>query len=185
MLLEEVSMEYFCENGHERGEYLGSVCRECLSERNQEIVRERQRFVRKILVGRAFNERRLSYIVQDAEKSSGIRNRLARQRVTRIGRRVKTDDDRFSHRDILNLLEAQEGCCKGCLTPFSEVAYEVDHKIPLELGGSNSPANLQLLCCSCNTSKGAKDNDVWLSSLRTRQVLEYLEELEEELSYGN
>lgn len=38
---------------------------------------------------------------------------------------------------------------------------EIDHILPLALGGTHSPANLQVLCRPCNRSKGAKHPDEW------------------------
>lgn len=66
--------------------------------------------------------------------------------------------------DILRLKEAQKHCL-GCGDKFSEdKPSTVDHKIPLIRGGSNSVENLQLLCGPCNSSKGSKTNDEWLSN---------------------
>lgn len=38
----------------------------------------------------------------------------------------------------------------------------VDHKTPIAKGGDNSMSNLQTLCRSCNSSKGAKTMSEWL-----------------------
>jgi 5-methylcytosine-specific restriction endonuclease McrA len=45
-----------------------------------------------------------------------------------------------------------EGRCTRC---GSAESLEFDHVIPLAMGGSNTPRNLQLLCEPCNRSKGA------------------------------
>ena len=34
---------------------------------------------------------------------------------------------------------------------------EVDHRVPLHLGGTDAPANLQLLCPRCHRRKGESD----------------------------
>ncbi|MBC9786620.1 HNH endonuclease [Heliobacterium chlorum] len=54
-----------------------------------------------------------------------------------------------------------KGRCQLCgidltrlLNAGSKIHY--DHIIPLELGGNNDPTNFQILCESCNTSKGAR-----------------------------
>lgn len=68
--------------------------------------------------------------------------------------------------DVMALLTAQSSRCGVCHTDLGD-GYHVDHKHPLARGGSNGPDNLQLLCPTCNRSKGAKTMEEWLSS---RQV---------------
>jgi 5-methylcytosine-specific restriction endonuclease McrA len=42
-------------------------------------------------------------------------------------------------------------------SPFEPVsAGHIDHVIPRARGGQNDASNLQLLCISCNTAKGAR-----------------------------
>ncbi len=58
--------------------------------------------------------------------------------------------------DILKLRETQKEC-QICKTEFSEnTPATLDHILALANGGSNWPENLQLLCRSCNSAKGAK-----------------------------
>jgi hypothetical protein len=42
----------------------------------------------------------------------------------------------------------------GLLTPINKRHF--DHMLPLEKSGTNDPTNFQLLCETCNTSKGSK-----------------------------
>jgi 5-methylcytosine-specific restriction endonuclease McrA len=61
----------------------------------------------------------------------------------------------FSYSVIPFLKAQQKGkcpICRGLLTSL----VEVDHIMPIALGGTNESSNLQLLCRSCNRSKGAK-----------------------------
>lgn len=65
----------------------------------------------------------------------------------------------FTSKDIQILLLDQQGECVYCkktLLVKGKVEYHIDHYLPLFLGGSNDPANLQLLCPNCNLSKSAK-----------------------------
>lgn len=83
----------------------------------------------------------------------------ARRRANRL--RV---DGKFIGENILKMLDAQEGKCKSCFSLLvieGRNNYHVDHIMPLILGGSNWPKNLQLLCPRCNIKKGSKHPDEW------------------------
>jgi 5-methylcytosine-specific restriction endonuclease McrA len=41
-------------------------------------------------------------------------------------------------------------------SPFRPTEGAIDHKFPRARGGQNDESNLQLLCVTCNASKGAK-----------------------------
>ncbi len=59
--------------------------------------------------------------------------------------------------DVQRLYQFQDGKCGGCGEKFSStLKYEIDHIVPLKLGGETTLANSQLLCRSCNASKGIK-----------------------------
>lgn len=69
----------------------------------------------------------------------------------------------FTKDDIEALLEAQGYRCVGCGCDILR-RFDIDHKIPLSRDGSNWPDNLQALCHPCNTSKGDKTMEEWLTS---------------------
>jgi 5-methylcytosine-specific restriction endonuclease McrA len=58
--------------------------------------------------------------------------------------------------DVEKLLKAQKFLCAECSKGVKE-EYHVDHIMPLSLGGSNWPRNLQILCPACNMEKHATD----------------------------
>lgn len=60
--------------------------------------------------------------------------------------------------DLKYIYDHQQGKCPCCkkYIPFDKIT--VDHIIPLTWGGSNYPSNIQLLCKSCNSSKGNHHN---------------------------
>lgn len=59
--------------------------------------------------------------------------------------------------DLKRILEAQGHRCTYCCADLRKVTKHLDHIVPLALGGSNAPENLQWLCAPCNLSKGARD----------------------------
>ena len=57
------------------------------------------------------------------------------------------------------LVYRDKGRCAICLCDISGIMvtgkdYAIDHMVPINLGGTNDPTNLQLLCEGCNSSKG-------------------------------
>lgn len=60
-------------------------------------------------------------------------------------------------KDIRERLWAkQNGLCNGCGVRLSSVVVHLDHIYPVSKGGKNTDDNVQLLCQSCNASKGNK-----------------------------
>lgn len=76
-----------------------------------------------------------------------VRNRQARR---------KGGKGKYTLDDIKRLFSAQKGMCAYCRTDLTTRRH-VDHIIPLSRGGTNYPANLQLLCPQCNGRKHARD----------------------------
>lgn len=60
----------------------------------------------------------------------------------------------FTTEDVKNMYIKQRRKCAIC--GIRKDKLDVDHIMPLALGGSNWPSNLQLLCRICNVRKGAK-----------------------------
>jgi 5-methylcytosine-specific restriction endonuclease McrA len=90
-----------------------------------------------------------------AEALALVRNRRAR---------IRTAPGRHTAADVARLYETQHGVCAGCgavLVAKGRGKYHVDHIMPIALGGSNWPENLQLLCPPCNLSKGVQHPDAW------------------------
>jgi len=90
---------------------------------------------------------------RDADKRYHARNPGARA-IIRMNRQG-------SHRWYLDprvpagMLRRQDGQCASCGAGITS-KFHVDHVIPLKRGGKHSEGNLQLLCESCNLSKGTK-----------------------------
>jgi 5-methylcytosine-specific restriction endonuclease McrA len=93
------------------------------------------------------------------QNSAHSRNRKAR---------VRNAPGSHTAEDILALVEKQENRCANphCAVTFAgRRKYQIDHMMPLSRGGSNDPANLQLLCAPCNRSKGTQTMEEWQERL--------------------
>jgi 5-methylcytosine-specific restriction endonuclease McrA len=62
------------------------------------------------------------------------------------------------------LMQEQGNKCACCLTDLSVSGHHLDHVMPLSLGGHNVDSNMQLLCPTCNVSKGAKHPLAWMAA---------------------
>ena len=92
------------------------------------------------------------------KNATNSRNRRARKR---------NADGKHTAADIRAIFDKQQGLCANCQTKLFKSGskkYHIDHIMPLALGGSNWPENLQCLCPSCNLSKGAKHPDEWAAA---------------------
>lgn len=81
--------------------------------------------------------------------------------------RKQSADGSHTGEDINRIYRLQSGRCAYCKAKVGNV-YHVDHIQPLSRGGSNWPANLQILCPRCNTSKHDTDP---IDYVRTRGLL--------------
>lgn len=78
--------------------------------------------------------------------------------------RIRWNGGRHTANDILFLLVMQKYKCATCKINIKN-NYNVDHVIPLALGGSNDKDNLQLLCPACNRAKSAKHPVAFMQEL--------------------
>lgn len=58
-----------------------------------------------------------------------------------------------------HLFALQKGLCNGCGSVLTD--SHLDHVVPLVRGGTNTDDNVQLLCPTCNLSKGSKTMEEW------------------------
>ncbi len=66
----------------------------------------------------------------------------------------------FTKSDIKKIKNLQKNKCANCKKRLNS-GYHIDHIMPLVLGGTSWPDNLQILCKRCNLSKGGKHPTKW------------------------
>ena len=77
-----------------------------------------------------------------------LRNKRARRR---------NNGGKHSADDVAQILAAQGGKCACCGCLITRRNKTVDHIVPSIRGGRNDRLNLQVLCRTCNSSKGTRD----------------------------
>ena len=58
----------------------------------------------------------------------------------------------------------QAGRCASCNRALAQRDLTLDHIVPKSRGGGDEKTNMQLLCTSCNSSKGAKTQDEFMKA---------------------
>jgi hypothetical protein len=64
-----------------------------------------------------------------------------------------------SKRLRFEILKRDQNRCKNCGRGPDEVVLNVDHVIPVSLGGKDDPTNLRTLCRDCNSGKSSTPTD--------------------------
>jgi hypothetical protein len=65
----------------------------------------------------------------------------------------------FSTSFRLTLFLKRKGTCASCYQKIDAgKAWDIDHILPLALGGTNEPENLQILCKPCHQSKTSQSD---------------------------
>ena len=65
----------------------------------------------------------------------------------------------FSTSFRLNLFLKRKGTCAACSQKIEAgKAWDIDHILPLALGGTNAPENLQILCRPCHRTKTSQSD---------------------------
>lgn len=96
---------------------------------------------------------------RSSEWSKNNRDKKTAYKNTRRAR-VAMTGGMHTPQDIQSILESQKFKCASCGCCIREY-YEVDHIMPLALGGSSWPSNLQCLCMRCNRAKADRHPDEW------------------------
>lgn len=117
-----------------------------------EILWQRHRLIFLFLVFEFCERRRKAQ--RERERAWGRRNPdkiRVKYRIKKLRRNGVPG--RYTKSDIDRLFLFQRGKCAACRCKLE--SFDVDHVMPIALGGTNDPENLQLLCKACNNRKGA------------------------------
>jgi 5-methylcytosine-specific restriction endonuclease McrA len=166
---------------------IDSWCKEChrascrkYIEINRETIREKARKWRKDNgekkreYDRRWNEanqekereRKRKWVEDNREKVRAINREYGRShpdkvlaRITNRRARKNGNGGRITASDRRWLMEFYEHTCLCCGRREPEIQLELDHVVPLAIGGHNAIENAQPLCKMCNSSKGTKHID--------------------------
>lgn len=123
---------------------------------------------------KASNERAFQWRQRNPEKRAEIGKRWQRANLDKCAgysrlrqEREKNAPGFFGATDIVRIYLSQNGLCACCGTAL-ECRFEVDHVMPLALGGTNWPGNLQFLCGGCNRLKGAQHPSDFCQTYKAR-----------------
>ena len=85
-----------------------------------------------------------------------------------------TKRKRLTTRQRLAIFEASGGRCASCSRKLGPAdKWDIDHIIPLALGGADEPENMQVLCDWCHGKKTAQEDAPRIAKAR-RQAARHL-----------
>lgn len=115
-----------------------------------------------------------------ADRTSPFSERIPQ----RFGRAAKNANARASKcgargvrlraRDLFALMQLQRGRCPYCGRVLSPHSWELDHTVPLVLGGTNAPSNICLVCYGCSRHKHQDIPESWAKRMRFDRLKEML-----------
>ena len=92
----------------------------------------------------------------DRVREQGRKTAAKRKDGMAVYRHLRRASGQLNKGDVGRLHALQKGCCAICRDQLNG-AWEIDHVQPIKKGGKTLFTNLQLLCRTCNRSKGARD----------------------------
>ena len=126
--------------------------------RSREVYESRKPYMAAWIVANA-ERLRAYYRARDASASEEQREKR-RVHVRNRRARKRGNGGKHTAAQIRGLLVRQRHKCPFCSANLKQ-GYHADHIMPLALGGSNDIRNIQLLCPTCNDSKGHSHPIVW------------------------
>lgn len=144
--------EYAKDSGRKDGHV--AQCKECRAE----IAAIRYRAKREEILARRLPQREANRDAARAFTAAWSAANPLKRAVSRQAYRARKRGAVGQHTDadVRELLDLQKGRCAMCAKDIRK-SFQIDHVLPLALGGSNDRLNIQLLCGPCNASKGPRD----------------------------
>lgn len=148
---------------------LSSEERKAVYQKRAEYLREYRQKNRAALTEKATAKRRADFAA-DPEFYKKIYRSNRERFIQQANKRQRLVKDRgvFTAEDIDALFEKQSAMCAYCECDISK-AFEIDHVMPISLGGMNTADNLALACRPCNRKKHNKHPDAWAEELKKRK----------------
>lgn len=151
---------FYVESGNSYDTSESFIKQGTVQDRNNPIILNLKKYKAKVRATVHYEANRDRIIRQASDYQ---RNNAEKTRVRNRNRRARRDGAEGTHtlEESHLLLWTQQNKCACCSVPLSEATRELDHKMPLILGGSNWIDNLQWLCQFCNSSKNGSHPDSW------------------------
>lgn len=102
---------------------------------------------------RAANKERIAEYLREWHKANP--RAKIEYKARRRARRAEVEVQPYTRTEIF---ERDGGRCRGCAKGLENKShgFEIDHIVPISLGGPDIPANVQLMCRSCNRRKATR-----------------------------
>lgn len=145
-----------CKHGHISQFRLSGHCCECINQRNRKYKKLPE-----------YKARRAAWMDKNREKVNE-QNKMwrvanpsrAKEIIRKSSNKRRAASGSWDQCHIDEILWLQNYECNGCGDSVL-AGFEVDHVMPLSLGGKNTACNIQALCIRCNRRKWAMHPDDW------------------------